>query len=791
MSSSLNTYRAPDIPLNASFLSSNHPQNGPPPSQQFQNQFRLPPIQTLSFPQSPGSPSLMALSRGRTGGLRLSPSPAPVNATDGWNTSNASTPLAPPSGSPAEEIMREQSAPSVAGCLNSDCVGHFSLRQVSLCADRSFTLAPFERPLPPPPTPALTLHSVWPYHQQFLSPPTAHVETVAASSTGQSYVAGQKRPHPTSAKQQPHASGPPNPPPHHSSSSQYYHYRASSSTGSAFSRSEPYYSGPPPSQQPPRPITPYDAQTSSTPLHSFQQLLSPRPAPSASSYAHQDRPARSHRHYPSSQGPPMHQPAPPTDYYGVQTTRYQYSPWPPVFSHHSHTRQQPPPTPRSYGKLLPSQRPHYPSSGSQSSSAGSALPRNSGPQASTGAHTQRLSPAQQNHTASEWATTASAPLLRPGFSARPLTNAGPDKPIAQLVEHGQRLIAFAKHYATPQRQSPLPYQLPEPYETNHHSYPQPHEIREMTARAEAAVVLLIQLGEEAKPYRKLQAQQREHENQLRKIGDSRSNVNAPTGAGKATYKDLTERKRAIFGGNTEALEQAEKDSAIIARKRLLSQRGVLSRSKTKCQKKCSRAASSGKCHSCLTTETSQWRRGPDGVRTLCNKCGLHYAVMTERQARSSVAYVMLQSFAEHNAIGVHPQSLGEPAPISPSGRGPNEPRQEVEEHGVESATAVGYNTHDRTQSCGYGELQEAVGVSDEEDKGSEDGDDHDNDRMHCERSPMLPFGVPSSTRPDRTSYISNGPTSGWGRSSSLIHSSSGGAGPPIEDYRPLSLTSGS
>lgn len=29
-----------------------------------------------------------------------------------------------------------------------------------------------------------------------------------------------------------------------------------------------------------------------------------------------------------------------------------------------------------------------------------------------------------------------------------------------------------------------------------------------------------------------------------------------------------------------------------------------------------------RCHSCHTTETPEWRRGPDGARTLCNACGL-------------------------------------------------------------------------------------------------------------------------------------------------------------------------
>ncbi|KAI9280142.1 GATA zinc finger-domain-containing protein [Umbelopsis sp. AD052] len=36
-----------------------------------------------------------------------------------------------------------------------------------------------------------------------------------------------------------------------------------------------------------------------------------------------------------------------------------------------------------------------------------------------------------------------------------------------------------------------------------------------------------------------------------------------------------------------------------------------------------------RCHSCNVTETPEWRRGPDGARTLCNACGLHYAKLTK------------------------------------------------------------------------------------------------------------------------------------------------------------------
>ncbi|KAL9599587.1 MAG: hypothetical protein Q9219_003743 [cf. Caloplaca sp. 3 TL-2023] len=35
-----------------------------------------------------------------------------------------------------------------------------------------------------------------------------------------------------------------------------------------------------------------------------------------------------------------------------------------------------------------------------------------------------------------------------------------------------------------------------------------------------------------------------------------------------------------------------------------------------------RTAPPGRCHSCNRAETPEWRRGPDGARTLCNACGL-------------------------------------------------------------------------------------------------------------------------------------------------------------------------
>jgi hypothetical protein len=42
-------------------------------------------------------------------------------------------------------------------------------------------------------------------------------------------------------------------------------------------------------------------------------------------------------------------------------------------------------------------------------------------------------------------------------------------------------------------------------------------------------------------------------------------------------------------------------------------------------------ASPGTCQSCGATETPEWRRGPEGPRTLCNACGLHFAKVVKKR----------------------------------------------------------------------------------------------------------------------------------------------------------------
>lgn len=80
---------------------------------------------------------------------------------------------------------------------------------------------------------------------------------------------------------------------------------------------------------------------------------------------------------------------------------------------------------------------------------------------------------------------------------------------------------------------------------------------------------------------------------------------------------------ALIPGSERAQTAAEEDMALIRRKRATNQalQGGPGTPKNKYRKR-SRATPPGKCHSCNITETPEWRRGPDGARTLCNACGL-------------------------------------------------------------------------------------------------------------------------------------------------------------------------
>ncbi|KAG8716748.1 hypothetical protein FRC08_008863 [Ceratobasidium sp. 394] len=46
------------------------------------------------------------------------------------------------------------------------------------------------------------------------------------------------------------------------------------------------------------------------------------------------------------------------------------------------------------------------------------------------------------------------------------------------------------------------------------------------------------------------------------------------------------------------------------------------------------ASPPGRCHSCDIPDSLEWRYGPDGQRTLCRVCGLHYAKLVRKRNKS-------------------------------------------------------------------------------------------------------------------------------------------------------------
>ncbi|KAI9055921.1 hypothetical protein LZ554_000857 [Drepanopeziza brunnea f. sp. 'monogermtubi'] len=60
------------------------------------------------------------------------------------------------------------------------------------------------------------------------------------------------------------------------------------------------------------------------------------------------------------------------------------------------------------------------------------------------------------------------------------------------------------------------------------------------------------------------------------------------------------------------------------------------------KKRRGKIAPPGRCHACNRSKTPEWRRGPDGARTLCNACGLHFAKISRKHKAEMGAAAALQ-----------------------------------------------------------------------------------------------------------------------------------------------------
>lgn len=70
------------------------------------------------------------------------------------------------------------------------------------------------------------------------------------------------------------------------------------------------------------------------------------------------------------------------------------------------------------------------------------------------------------------------------------------------------------------------------------------------------------------------------------------------------------------------------------------------------KKRRGKAAPPGRCHSCNRAETPEWRRGPDGARTLCNACGLRMCPLRYLNGGSLTISRLCEANAEDGAQGL-------------------------------------------------------------------------------------------------------------------------------------------
>jgi hypothetical protein len=107
------------------------------------------------------------------------------------------------------------------------------------------------------------------------------------------------------------------------------------------------------------------------------------------------------------------------------------------------------------------------------------------------------------------------------------------------------------------------------------------------------------------------------------------------------------------------------------------------------------------CRFCHTTETPEWRRGPDGDHTLCNACGLHYAktLKRERHAREgrqhSIDLLLNQQSSEPSSAGSSSVTNTTPSPANV----------------VASAQSTGQTTTMTTSRPGVGPASSLAGFS--------------------------------------------------------------------------------
>ncbi|KAI7898121.1 uncharacterized protein BX663DRAFT_267690 [Cokeromyces recurvatus] len=96
---------------------------------------------------------------------------------------------------------------------------------------------------------------------------------------------------------------------------------------------------------------------------------------------------------------------------------------------------------------------------------------------------------------------------------------------------------------------------------------------------------------------------------------------------ESAYKDLQHESN-----NKRRISCLDSSSFIKEKSEILINNDRTKRKQAEQQKRKKRLVKQNKCHSCQSTETPEWRKGPLGPRTLCNACGLIWTKLCKQSS---------------------------------------------------------------------------------------------------------------------------------------------------------------
>ncbi|RDB26357.1 hypothetical protein Hypma_006747 [Hypsizygus marmoreus] len=355
---------------------------------------------------------------------------------------------------------------------------------------------------------------------------------------------------------------------------------------------------------------------------------SPGPSSAPPPQGHWEQPQHSQpiQHPPPQHPPPQH---PPPQHISPQHQHQTHPHHLPPPQHPQHPQQQ-----AQHPHVIPHHQPPPPPMQTQHhhmhQQAHQAIPPPHAQQHPQSQPQQHAQPQVQQHQQMSFTrTTPIVPTTVDTRSSYPVSEhermpSARDNTMSEIIKHCSALYSFASRYAQ------LQQSLPE-------IYPSQEELSEMSHRAGEVVRLLEE-------YRRLNLPEAEQLKLNSTVAITPPDDHRPP---KRPWEDMAQEDNveAESGPFSEqqyptsadkAQSTAEQDMEIIRTKRATSTAGgsgSAGQPKSKYRKR-SRATPPGKCHSCNIRETPEWRRGPDGARTLCNACGLHYAKLQRKMDKT-------------------------------------------------------------------------------------------------------------------------------------------------------------